>query len=206
MSPGTITPPTIPLEPDRTAPRPDAGLERPARLMEQTPSRAELAAPVTFLKRPARCGAQSYQTMAHGGGCCSIQFFQLRRSKGGCRVSRAVAIAHAGTANTGIERCAQLGAELKALGSRAFGGGLPGPSGYSIELGQLLGPGVHQRPQRGFEVRQRGPVRVLPLLLRQAHPRGHGARYWTGTSPSTRLYIAQVYIVKRVWSRSWSSS
>ena len=50
-------------------------------LMEQTPSQQNWQ-PYNSLKRPGQMRAQSYQTMAHGAD--TIQFFQLRRSVGGC--------------------------------------------------------------------------------------------------------------------------
>lgn len=52
--------------------------------------------------------AQSYQTVAHGAD--TIQFFQLRRSVGGCEKFHGAVIAHAGTADTRVFReVTQLG-------------------------------------------------------------------------------------------------
>ncbi len=91
----------------------------PFMLMEQTPSQQNWQ-PYNSLKRPGQMRAQSYQTIAHGGD--TIQFFQLRRSKGGCEKFHGAVIAHAGTENTRVFReVAELGRELKELGSRTLG-------------------------------------------------------------------------------------
>ena len=64
--------------------------------------------------------AQSYQTLAHGAD--TIQFFQLRRSVGGCEKFHGAVIAHAGSENTRVFReVAQLGAELESFGDRTLG-------------------------------------------------------------------------------------
>lgn len=58
--------------------------------------------------------AQSYQTVAHGAD--TIQFFQLRRSVGGCEKFHGAVIAHVGTENTRVFReVKQLGEELEQL-------------------------------------------------------------------------------------------
>ena len=44
--------------------------------------------------------AQSYQTIAHGGD--TIQFFQLRRSKGACEKFHGAVIAHSGSGETRV--------------------------------------------------------------------------------------------------------
>ena len=56
--------------------------DEPFMLMEQTPSQQNWQH-YNSLKRPGQMRAQSYQTIAHGAD--TIQFFQLRRSKGGLR-------------------------------------------------------------------------------------------------------------------------
>lgn len=85
-------------------------------LMEQTPSQQNWQ-PYNSLKRPGQMRAQSYQTVAHGGD--TIQFFQLRRSKGACEKFHGAVIAHSGSGDTRVfKECAQLGAELKALGDQ----------------------------------------------------------------------------------------
>lgn len=86
---------------------------KPFMLMEQTPSQQNWA-PYNSLKRPGQMRAQSYQTIAHGSN--TIQFFQLRRSVGGCEKFHGAVIAHAGTENTRVFReTARLGEELQRL-------------------------------------------------------------------------------------------
>ena len=86
---------------------------KPFMLMEQTPSQQNWK-PYNSLKRPGQMRAQSYQTLAHGSN--TIQFFQLRRSIGGCEKFHGAVIAHAGTENTRVFReTAQLGKELQFL-------------------------------------------------------------------------------------------
>ena len=64
--------------------------------------------------------AQSYQTIAHGAD--TIQFFQLRRSKGGCEKFHGAVIAHVGTNDTRVfKETAQLGRELESFGTRTLG-------------------------------------------------------------------------------------
>ena len=64
--------------------------------------------------------AQSYQAVARGAD--TIQFFQLRRSVGGCEKFHGADIAHAGTADTRVFReVTQLGKELEKIGSRVMG-------------------------------------------------------------------------------------
>lgn len=87
--------------------------DQPFMLMEQTPSQQNWQ-PYNSLKRPGQMRAQSYQTMAHGAD--TIQFFQLRRSVGGCEKFHGAVIAHAGTENTRVFReVKQLGEELEKL-------------------------------------------------------------------------------------------
>ena len=87
--------------------------DAPFMLMEQTPSQQNWQ-PYNSLKRPGQMRAQSYQTMAHGAD--TIQFFQLRRSVGGCEKFHGAVIAHAGTENTRVFReVKQLGEELERL-------------------------------------------------------------------------------------------
>ena len=87
--------------------------DAPFMLMEQTPSQQNWQ-PYNSLKRPGQMRTQSYQTMAHGAD--TIQFFQLRRSVGGCEKFHGAVIAHAGTENTRVFReVKQLGEELEKL-------------------------------------------------------------------------------------------
>lgn len=91
----------------------------PFMLMEQTPSQQNWQ-PYNSLKRPGQMRAQSCQTLAHGAD--TIQFFQLRRSIGGCEKFHGAVISHAGTENTRVFReVAQLGAELEKLGGTILG-------------------------------------------------------------------------------------
>ena len=100
-------------------------------LMEQTPSQQNWQ-PYNSLKRPGQMRAQSYQTMAHGAD--TIQFFQLRRSVGGCEKFHGAVIAHAGTENTRVFReVKQLGEELERLSDL-----IPG-SVNEAEVGSLTG-------------------------------------------------------------------
>ena len=93
--------------------------DAPFMLMEQTPSQQNWQ-PYNSLKRPGQMRAQSYQTVAHGAD--TIQFFQLRRSVGGCEKFHGAVIAHAGTENTRVFReVAQLGGELEKLGTEILG-------------------------------------------------------------------------------------
>jgi len=88
---------------------------KPFMLMEQTPSQQNWQ-PYNSLKRPGQMRAQSYQTLAHGAN--TIQFFQLRRSIGGCEKFHGAVIEHAGTENARVFReVACLGKELQKLGS-----------------------------------------------------------------------------------------
>mgnify|MGYP004665048285 FL=1 len=91
----------------------------PFMLMEQTPSQQNWQK-YNSLKRPGQMRAQSYQTLAHGAD--TIQFFQLRRSVGGCEKFHGAVIAHVGDENTRVFReVAQLGAELESFGDRTLG-------------------------------------------------------------------------------------
>ena len=93
--------------------------DQPFMLMEQTPSQQNWQ-PYNSLKRPGQMRAQSYQTIAHGAD--SIQFFQLRRSVGGCEKFHGAVIGHAGTENTRVFREVQeLGEELERLSDTVLG-------------------------------------------------------------------------------------
>lgn len=93
--------------------------DEPFMLMEQTPSQQNWQK-YNSLKRPGQMRAQSYQTLAHGAD--TIQFFQLRRSVGGCEKFHGAVIAHVGNENTRVFReVAQLGAELERFGDYTLG-------------------------------------------------------------------------------------
>ncbi|WP_208559461.1 beta-galactosidase [Marinilactibacillus kalidii] len=88
-------------------------------LMEQTPSQQNWQ-PYNSLKRPGKMRAQSYQTIAHGAD--TIQFFQLRRSKGAVEKFHGAVIEHAGHENTRVFReVTALGEELEQLGDQLIG-------------------------------------------------------------------------------------
>lgn len=93
--------------------------DQPFMLMEQTPSQQNWQK-YNSLKRPGQMRAQSYQTIAHGAD--TVQFFQLRRSVGGCEKFHGAVIGHVGTENTRVFReVQQLGAELEILGDKILG-------------------------------------------------------------------------------------
>ncbi|MDI9497577.1 MAG: beta-galactosidase [Bacillota bacterium] len=93
---------------------------QPYMLMEQTPSQQNWQRWNT-LKRPGQMRQMSYQALANGAD--TVQFFQLRRSRGGCEKFHGAVIAHAGHGETRVFReVAALGRELAALSTS----GLPG--------------------------------------------------------------------------------
>ena len=93
--------------------------DAPFMLMEQTPSQQNWQ-PYNSLKKPGQMRAQSLQTIAHGAD--TVQFFQLRRSVGGCEKFHGAVISHAGHSNTRVFReVKQLGRELEGLGSSILG-------------------------------------------------------------------------------------
>ena len=104
---------------------------QPFMLMEQTPSQQNWH-PYNSLKKPGQMRAQSYQTLAHGAD--TIQFFQLRRSVGGCEKFHGAVIGHAGTDNTRVFReVAKLGAELQALSDEFPGADNPAAVGIIFD-------------------------------------------------------------------------
>lgn len=105
--------------------------DAPFMLMEQTPSQQNWQ-PYNSLKKPGQMRAQSYQTIAHGSD--TIQFFQLRRSRGACEKFHGAVIAHSGSGDTRVFReCAQLGEELKNLGTELLGAGNPAEVGIIFD-------------------------------------------------------------------------
>ena len=87
--------------------------DAPFMLMEQTPSQQNWQ-PYNSLKKPGQMRAQSLQTVAHGAD--TVQFFQLRRSVGGCEKFHGAVIGHVGHNNTRVFReVKQLGEELSRL-------------------------------------------------------------------------------------------
>ena len=93
--------------------------DAPFMLLEQTPSQQNWQ-PYNSLKKPGQMRAQSIQTMAHGAD--TVQFFQLRRSVGGCEKFHGAVIGHVGHNNTRVFReVKQLGEELERLGTSTLG-------------------------------------------------------------------------------------
>lgn len=92
-------------------------------LMEQTPSVTNWL-PYNKLKRPGEMRLLSYQAAAHGAD--AIQFFQIRRSIGGCEKYHGAVIDHAGRDDTRVFReVEQLGQELDKLGNAFLEGRTP---------------------------------------------------------------------------------
>ncbi|XBX09920.1 beta-galactosidase [Enterocloster clostridioformis] len=92
-------------------------------LMEQTPSVTNWL-PYNKLKRPGEMRLLSYQAAAHGAD--AIQFFQIRRSVGGCEKYHGAVIDHAGRSDTRVFReVEQLGQELDELGDVFLEGRTP---------------------------------------------------------------------------------
>lgn len=104
---------------------------QPFMLMEQTPSQQNWHA-YNSLKRPGQMRAQSYQTIAHGAD--TIQFFQLRRSKGACEKFHGAVIEHVGHEDTRVFReTAELGNELQKLGTKILGATSPAQVGIIFD-------------------------------------------------------------------------
>ncbi|NLC65294.1 MAG: beta-galactosidase, partial [Erysipelothrix sp.] len=92
---------------------------QPFMLMEQTPSQQNWQ-PYNSLKKPGQMRAQSYQIIAHGAD--TIQYFQLRRSIGGCEKFHGALIDHVGNEHTRVfKEVAALGSELDKLGDTILG-------------------------------------------------------------------------------------
>lgn len=95
------------------------GRQRPWMLMEQTPSRQNWAA-YCALKRPGQMRQLSWQAIAHGAD--TVQFFQLRQSRGGCEKFHGAVISASGSDKTREYReVAELGAELGRVSHEIVG-------------------------------------------------------------------------------------
>lgn len=104
---------------------------KPFMLMEQSPSQQNWQ-PYNSLKKPGELRAQSFQTLAHGAD--TIQYFQLRRSVGGCEKFHGAVIAHSGTQNTRVYReVARIGRELAGLGDAFLGASNPARVGIVFD-------------------------------------------------------------------------
>ncbi len=76
--------------------------------------------------------SMSYQAMAHGAD--TVQFFQLRRSVGGCEKFHGAVIDHAGHEHTRVFReVSQLGEELATLGNQFLGARTPAKVGIIFD-------------------------------------------------------------------------
>jgi len=76
--------------------------------------------------------AQSYQSIAHGAD--TIQFFQLRRSKGAIEKFHGAVIEHVGHEDTRVFReVAELGDELEKLGNQLIGAETPAKVGILFD-------------------------------------------------------------------------
>ena len=116
-------------------------------LMEQTPSVTNWQ-PYNRLKCPGEMRLLSYQAAAHGAD--AIQFFQIRRSIGACEKFHGAVIGHVGSENTRVFReVSELGAELEKIGKFIIGSRNESKGGDHVRLGQLLGFGIYERPDRG---------------------------------------------------------
>ncbi len=92
---------------------------QPFMLMEQTPSQQNWQ-PYNSLKKPGQMRNMSFQAIAHGAD--TIQFFQLRRSVGGCEKFHGAVIDHVGHEHTRVFReVASLGQELEVLSDKILG-------------------------------------------------------------------------------------
>ncbi len=86
---------------------------KPYMLMEQSPSQVNWQ-PWNAQKRPGQMRQISYQAL--GNGADTIQFFQLRQSRGACEKFHAAVIAHAGHGQTRqFQEIKELGQELPIL-------------------------------------------------------------------------------------------
>ena len=91
----------------------------PFLLMEQTPSRQNWQE-YCYLKAPGQMREMSWHAVAHGAD--SVQFFQLRRSRGGCEKFHGAVIDIDGSNRTRVFReVAALGDELRRVGGRLLG-------------------------------------------------------------------------------------
>lgn len=76
--------------------------------------------------------SMSYQAMAHGAD--TVQFFQLRRSVGGCEKFHGAVIDHVGHEHTRVFReVSQLGVELARLGDQFLGARTPAKVGIIFD-------------------------------------------------------------------------
>lgn len=125
------------------------GAQKSFVLMEQTPSVMNWQ-PYNRLKRPGEMRLLSLQAAAHGAD--AIQFFQIRRSIGGCEKFHGAVIEHAGREDTRVFReVTELGAELESLGDIFLEGKTPAQTAILFDwdnwwaLEYSAGPSVHMK-------------------------------------------------------------
>ncbi|MFC6169617.1 beta-galactosidase [Loigolactobacillus jiayinensis] len=96
---------------------------QPFMLMEQTPSQQNWQ-PYNSLKKPGQMRALSYQALAHGAD--TVQFFQLRQSRGATEKFHGAVISHVNTDKTRVfQETKALGQELQQLGDCFLGARVP---------------------------------------------------------------------------------
>ena len=93
---------------------------QPFMLMEQSPSQQNWQ-PYNWLKTPGLLRLQSFQAVAHGAD--SVMYFQWRRGRGGIEKLHGAIVEHGGDeTNRVFQEVAELGADLKRLGTATLGG------------------------------------------------------------------------------------
>ena len=92
---------------------------RPFMLMEQTPNQQNWF-PFCKVKRPGEVRRLSWQAVAHGAD--TVQFFQMKQSRGGCERFHGAVIDHSGSEESRVfKETAALGTELNRVGARLMG-------------------------------------------------------------------------------------
>ncbi|RMA46865.1 beta-galactosidase [Bifidobacterium sp. wkB338] len=92
---------------------------RPFMLMEQTPNQQNWF-PFCKVKRPGEVRELSWQAVAHGAD--TVQFFQMKQSRGGCERFHGAVIDHSGSEESRVfKETAALGAELDRVGACLMG-------------------------------------------------------------------------------------
>ncbi|MFR2313673.1 MAG: beta-galactosidase [Bifidobacterium sp.] len=93
---------------------------RPFMLMESTPNQTNWQE-CNVLRAPGRMRAESYQAVAHGAD--TVQYFQLKQSRGGFEKYHGAVISHGGREDERVYgEVRAIGGELAAHGARFVGG------------------------------------------------------------------------------------
>jgi beta-galactosidase len=96
---------------------------QPFLLMEQSPSQQNWQ-PYNWLKAPGLLRLQSFQAVANGAD--SVMYFQWRRGRGGIEKLHGAIVEHGGDETNRVFReVAELGANLKRLGTKTIGSRVP---------------------------------------------------------------------------------